>query len=555
MSERRRKFWGWGYADQVVPEAEAAEVVASAARRFGVDDLPGRPPPGEADIPLRAPRVRPPASLAPLMRDDAHERLVHAYGKSFPDAVRMFRREVPNPPDLVAYPASAAEAAALLDWAGGAGVAVIPFGGGSSVVGGVEPDVGDLYAGTLSMDLGRLDGIREIDRVSRAALVEGGIRGPALEAALKPHGLTLRHFPQSFEHSTLGGWIATRSGGHFATRHTHIDDFVEALEVVTPAGRIETRRLPGSGAGPSPDRLFIGSEGALGVITAAWMRLQDVPRKRAAASVLFPDFLAGAEAVRAIMQSGLDPANCRLIDAAEAQGSGAGDGTQALLVLAFESAALDQSQRLAQALDLCRAAGGTWDDGAAAAPDAHRAGASGAWREAFIRAPFYREVLVPRGVIVDTFETAITWDRLPAFHADVTARMAAAIRRVTGRPGTVTCRFTHAYPDGPAPYFTFQALGTWDGLMEQWRALKAEASDAVIDGGGTITHHHAVGRDHDPWYRHQRPALVGAALAAAKQALDPVGILNPGVIVDPVGRAIMPRGAMAAGPAPSLKAV
>jgi alkyldihydroxyacetonephosphate synthase len=550
MTRIRRKFWGWGTEDQIVPEGEATAVLAAAARRFGVDDLSGVPPPTEAEFALPAPRVRVPASLAHLVRDDIHERLVHAYGKSFADSVRMFARDVPHPPDLVAYPESPDDVARLLEWAGGARVAVVPFGGGSSVVGGVEPDVGPAYAGTVSLDLARLDRIRAVDTMSRAALMEGGLFGPALEAGLKPHGLTLRHFPQSFEFSTLGGWIATRSGGHFATRHTHIDDFVEALEVVTPAGRIETRRLPGSGAGPSPDRLFIGSEGALGIITAAWMRLQAAPRFRAAQAVRFRDFHAGAEAVRLILQAGLDPANCRLIDAEEARTAGAGDGTNALLVLAFESGHLDQAGRLAQALDLCRAAGGTWETVAGA--EAHRAGAQGAWREAFIRAPYHREVLVPRGVIVDTFETAITWDRFAEFHADVTARVSRAIVEATGRPGGVTCRFTHAYPDGPAPYFTFQALGDRARVLDQWRQIKAAASDAVIAGGGTITHHHAVGRDHDPWYRVQRPSLVGAALSAAKAALDPVGILNPGVIADPPTGPVGTRGAMAAGPAPRV---
>ena len=188
--------------------------------------------------------------------------------------------------------------------------AVIPFGGGSSVVGGVEPAVGDGFAGTISLDLKGLDQVLEVDRTSRAARIQGGILGPALEAALKPHDLTLRHFPQSFECSTLGGWIATRSGGHFATLYTHIDDFVESLRVVTPAGVLESRRLPGSGAGPSPDRLMIGSEGALGLITEAWMRLQDRPSFRAGAAVAFDDFLAGARAVRAVGQAGLFPRIC-----------------------------------------------------------------------------------------------------------------------------------------------------------------------------------------------------------------------------------------------------
>ena len=284
------------------------------------------------------PALEPPARLAHLCSTEPYERLVHTYGKSFPDAVRAFARNFERAPDVVAQTASEDDVAAVLDWAADAGAAVIPFGGGSSVVGGVEPAVGDGFAGTISLDLKGLDQVLEVDRTSRAARIQGGILGPALEAALKPHDLTLRHFPQSFECSTLGGWIATRSGGHFATLYTHIDDFVESLRVVTPAGIMESRRLPGSGAGPSPDRLMIGSEGALGVITEAWMRLQDRPTFRAGAAVAFDDFLAGARAVRAVGQAGLFPSNLRLVDAAECAANGVNDGSFALLVLAFESA-------------------------------------------------------------------------------------------------------------------------------------------------------------------------------------------------------------------------
>jgi alkyldihydroxyacetonephosphate synthase len=411
---------------------------------------------------------------------------------------------------------------AILDWAGDAGAAVIPFGGGSSVAGGVDAAVGDGFTGTISLDLKGLDRILEVDRTSRAARIQGGILGPALEAALKPHSLTLRHFPQSFEFSTLGGWIATRSGGHFATLYTHIDDFVESLRVVSPAGVLESRRLPGSGAGPSPDRLIIGSEGALGVITEAWMRLQDRPGVRAGAAVAFGDFLAGARAVRAVAQAGLYPSNLRLVDAAECAANGVNDGSFALLVLAFESAdhALEAWQ--ARALELVQ------DHGGRLLPDP---GAAEAWRTAFIRMPYQREVLVPRDLIVDTFETATTWDRFEAFHESVTAATEQAILEATGAAGLVTCRFTHVYPDGPAPYFTFHAAGRAGALLAQWRQIKERASNAVIEGGGTITHHHAVGRDHMPWYERQRPALFGAALAAAKRALDPAGILNPGVLI------------------------
>jgi alkyldihydroxyacetonephosphate synthase len=522
MTAPRWKFWGWGYEGSGLEPDEERRLLQFYADRFGLDGATARRAPAVDEIELRPPRLKPPARLAALCSTEPYERLLHTYGKSFPEAVRIFARDFGNAPDMVARPRSEEDVVAILEWASESRAAVMPFGGGSSVVGGVEPAVGAGFAGTVSLDLKGLDQVLEVDRTSRAARVQGGILGPALEAALKSHGLTLRHFPQSFECSTLGGWIATRSGGHFATLYTHVDDLVESLRVVTPAGVLESRRLPGSGAGPSPDRLVMGSEGALGVITEAWMRLQDRPSFRAGAAVAVDHFLAGAHAVRAIGQAGLFPSNLRLVDAAECAANGVNDGSFALLVLAFESADHPVDAWRNRALEL------VLDHGGRLLPDTS---AAEAWRTAFIRMPYQRELLVPRDLIVDTFETAITWDRLEAFHAAVKGATEQAIREATGRPGLVTCRFTHVYPDGAAPYFSFHAAGRAGALLEQWRQIKERASDAVIECGGTITHHHAVGRDHMPWYRRQRPALFGAALAAAKRALDPAGILNPGVLV------------------------
>lgn len=547
-----RKFWGWGLADQVVSTDEQKMLGGAMAARYADASIKEVSAPQVSDFDLRAPRIAVPQKLAHIVTDDTQERLIHAYGKSFADCARMLMRHVPNPPDLIAYPRTEEDVCALLDWADGHNVAVIPFGGGSSVCGGVEADVGDSYDGVLVVDMAAMNQILEIDKTSRAARFQAGIYGPQLEAALKPHGLTLRHFPQSFEYSTLGGWIATRGGGHYASLYTHIDDFVESTRTITPQGPLETRRLPGSGAGPSADRMMIGSEGTLGFITEAWMRLQDRPTFRASAAVSFPSMTKGAAAVRALSQSGLFPTNCRLIDAAEAQNSGAGDGSAALMVLGFESADHPLGPWMERALELVADHGGQFDAEAVkrsmAPPEPasdnseHRQGAAGQWRNAFIRAPFYREVLVGLGVIVDTFETAITWDRFDAFYKGVTNDMEDVIKRVTGREGRVTCRFTHIYPDGPAPYFTFQVLGAEDGnlalMLERWREIKIAANAVVTDRGGTVTHHHSVGRDHRPGYEAQTSELYRATLAAAKNRLDPKGILNPGVLIDPVGRAV-----------------
>jgi alkyldihydroxyacetonephosphate synthase len=534
----RRKFWGWGVEGAGPNEDQIRGIAATLSARFDVELKP-TPPPRIEDVTLPAPRLAPPAALAEICSSEPWDRAGHTYGKSFRDVVRGYARDFAPAPDLVAFPRDEDEIAALLDWCGGAGIAAIPYGGGSSVCGGVEPAVGDHYAGTLSVDLGRLGRVLEIDRTSRAARIQAGAYGPALEDQLRPHGLTLRHFPQSFEFSTLGGWIATRSGGHYATTYTHIDDFVESLRVVTPSGVLETRRLPGSGAGPSPDRLWIGSEGILGVISEAWMRLQHRPTFRAQASVRFEGdggFLRGAEAVREISQAGLHPANCRLLDAREAETSGAAAGDAAVLIVGFESADHPLDAWMARALEIARDAGGVVPEGEGrtrSGDAAPRGGAAGAWRNAFLNMPYVRDALVGMDVVSETFETAITWDRFPEFHAQLMAASEDAVKRVCGT-GQVACRFTHVYPDGPAPYYSVLAPGRPGSLLEMWGEIKAAASEALIRAGGTITHHHAVGRDHRPaGYDRQRPELFASALRAAKQALDPAGILNPGVLIDP----------------------
>src|SRR5262245_49610182 len=501
----RRKWWGWGVEGAGPTPEQAAAIARTVAGRFGRTVEP-RPPPRLEALSLRAPRVAPPAGLAPFVTADPEARAGHHYGKSYRDVVRTFRGELPSPPDQVAYPRDEAELAAVLDWCGANDIVVVPYGGGSSVVGGVETAIPDAKA-VVSLDLSRLDRVLEIDRVSRAARIQAGVLGPALEDQLRPHGLTLRHFPQSFEFSSLGGWIATRSGGHYATLYTHIDDFVESLRVHTPAGVVETRRLPGSGAGPSPDRLFIGSEGILGVISEAWMRLQDRPTFRAGASVRFlgaDGFLRGAEAVRRLAQSGLHPSNCRLLDALEAQTSGAGDGSHAVLVLGFESADHPLDAWIARALELCRDAGGVVPEAASgtrAGPGrgGDDDGPAGAWRRAFLQAPYVRDVLVACSVIAETFETAIPWNTFEAFHATVMEATRAALGRVCGA-GTVACRFTHVYPDGAAPYYSILAPSRPGSELAQWAEIKAAAMDAVISAGGTVTHHHAVGRDHRAGY-------------------------------------------------------
>lgn len=377
MSERRYKFWGWGYEDQI---PEAGEVAATVAR---VSELTRVSPGTEMRWPtldcvtLPDPRIQPPSVLVSIASTDTHARAAHTYGKSFPDYVRAFDHDFKCAPDLVMWPRNEHDVVAILDWASDADVAVIPFGGGSSVVGGVEPAVGERFAGTVSMDLRKLNRVTDVDTAARAACIEAGALGPVLERQLKPHGLTLRHFPQSFEFSTLGGWIATRSGGHFATLQTHIEDSIESLRVVSPRGTLETRRLPGSGAGPSPDRLFAGSEGALGVITSAWMRVLPRPVYRRSAAVWFEQFPDAANAAQGVVQAGLWPANCRVIDAEEARLTGVGNGSRHLLVLGFESANHRVDAWMEEALQCAAEFGGISDESSRDAPN--RSGAASTW--------------------------------------------------------------------------------------------------------------------------------------------------------------------------------
>jgi alkyldihydroxyacetonephosphate synthase len=517
---RARNRWGWGFQDAAIGAAEAHAAAPGVVEMLGFGSTEVEEP--AAELALPAPRVAAPSALAAICSSEDRDRACHSLGKSYVDTIRGFRGRYEHAVDLVMRPRGEPDVEAVLEWAAGANVAVIPYGGGTSVVGGVEPRVPGSFDGAVSLDLGALDRVLEVDPVSRAARIGAGASGPRLEEQLGAHGMTMRFYPQSFELSTLGGWIATRAGGHFAIGPTHVDDLVESVRAITPSGTWASRRLPGSGAGPSPDRLLLGSEGIFGVITEAWVRVQPRPSHRAGRAVRFAAFPAGADAVRAVVQAGLRPANCRLIDALEAAQTGAGDGDRAVLVLGFESTDHDVEHDLARALELCCAHGGEPDEATA------REGA-GAWREAFLRMPYVRDMLVRLGILSDTFETAITWERLPAFHEAVVGATRAAL----GDRARVTCRFTHVYPDGPAPYFTVLAPARRGDELEQWLEMKSAASDAILAAGGTITHHHAVGRDHRPWYDKQRPEPFAAALRAAKAAVDPEGVLNPGVLIEP----------------------
>jgi alkyldihydroxyacetonephosphate synthase len=531
-----RSLWMFGLEGDEPSQEVRAAMAARLSERFGTE-VTAPSIPRAQDLLLRRPRLRPPESLAVFCRQDNRDRAYHSYG--YDRSEHAVLGHYPNPPDVVAHPRSESELEAVLDWCVSGGYCVIPYGGGSSVVEGVTPpaDAGPIV--TVALD--EMDRVLEIDPTSRAARIQAGVFGPDLEDQLRPSGFTLRHFPQSFAGSTLGGWIATRAGGHYATNHTHIDDFVESVRMLSPRGWWETRRLPASGAGPDPNRLVIGSEGILGIISEAWIRVQARPRFRATAGVRFDSWEAGWQATRQIAQAKLWPANLRLLDPELARASAGLKTQQSLLIIGFESAELPQGPNLAAAVSIARQAGGripdedmSVDDGTGAPTG--RGGAVGAWRQAFI--PGGSEAgpgaAAGLGLVGGTFETAVTWDRWEELDAAVRSATTAALNQACSG-GSLNCRFTHVYPDGPAPYYTYLgAFRPGADAAEAHRVIKAAASEAILAAGGTITHHHAVGRQHRPWYDRERPEPFAAALRAVKATLDPGGILNPGVLIDPL---------------------
>ncbi len=527
-----RNWWGWGDEGDALGPSDMSTLAQQVAGVFSLPTPSAAYASAIQSVTVPATAVTPPESLATLFDFDPQARVLHAKGQSFTDVVRAFHGQVGRVPDVVLRPRSAADVAQLLDWADGNGVVVIPFGGGTSVVGGVNAPLDDPRP-VASLDLGRMDRVTDIDEVSLAVRIEAGARGPRIEEQLRVKGLSLRFYPQSWQYATLGGWVATRAGGHFATGPTHVDDLVESIEAQTPTGPWVSRRLPASGAGPSPDRMWLGSEGTLGVVTAAWLRAVPRPNQRASVTILFPVFESAMAAVREIVQSGLRPSNLRLLDPTEALVNGAGDGSKSVLAMGFEGTGRWLGSLLDPATKICRNHGGLLDGMPkmiAGDRSGTADGASGDWRQSFLRAPYVRDALVRLGFVVETFETAVTWDKADRFIEDVRERTRQAAEDVGDGKAIIGVRLTHAYPDGCAPYFTVITPGRGTDRPAQWAEVKAAAADAIIESGGTITHHHAVGRDHAPWWRQQRPEPMGRVWEAVRGELDPNRIMNPGVL-------------------------
>jgi alkyldihydroxyacetonephosphate synthase len=438
----------------------------------------------------------------------------------------------------VVLPGSADEVRAVLAACAEERVAVIPFGGGTSVVGGVEP-VRDGFTGAVSLDLGRLDRVVSVDRTSLVAVLEPGLRGPDAEAALAAEGLTLGHFPQSFEFSTVGGWVATRSAGQASTGYGRIDELVEGLRCIAPAGELHTNAMPATAAGPSLRELLVGSEGVLGVIYEATLRVRPRPAARRYEGWSFRSFEEGVEAFRVMEQADASPDVARLSDEEESRltlalasrGGRAerlgraylrlrGHEGGCLAIVGVEGDADEVERRHVRAASLLRAGGGV--------PLGRRPGES--WLRARYAGPYLRDELLGRGVMVETLETATSWSNLPTLYAAV----AGALRDALSERGTsplVMCHVSHLYRSGASLYFTFLARQERERALEQWRAAKDAASGAIVANGGTITHHHAVGRDHARWMPDEVGELGIELIRAAKERLDPAGVMNPGKLL------------------------
>ncbi len=472
------------------------------------------------------------------VRADHAERVLHAAGKGYPDLVRMRVGLPEGAPDAVVRPAGREQLQAVLDRCARLSVAVVPWGGGTSVVGGVAPLRGE-HTAVIALEMGSMTQVLELDRQSRTVTVQAGIRAPALERALAASGFTLGHFPQSYEYVSLGGCAASRSAGQASSGYGRIEQMVLGLSFAAPAGEIELAPVPASAAGPELRRLLVGSEGTLGVIGELTLRVRPAPRERVYEGVFFTDFAAGVEALRALAQQRACPDVARLSDEAETRMSlalaGAGGmkgrlgrayiglrgyGEGCLAILGFEGEAEEVAARRKRALELARRGGGL----------AVGRSPGEAWRRGRFSAPYLRDELLTQGVMVETLETATLWSNVRALHRKVGTAIADALG-AEGTPGLVMCHVSHLYETGASLYFTFIARQREGAELEQWAAVKRAASEAIVDGGGTITHHHAVGRDHAPWLKDEVGREGVAALRALKAELDPAGIMNPGKLL------------------------
>ncbi|MGZ5988989.1 MAG: FAD-binding oxidoreductase [Rhizomicrobium sp.] len=483
---------------------------------------------------------------AERVRGDQYERAFHARGRSYHDLIYLRSGDLSTAPDAVLYPRSTDEVLATLAAAGEGGVAVVPYGGGTSVVGGVTGSHGR-FKSVVALDLSAMDRVIDIDAQSMTATVEAGIYGPALEKALQARGFTLGHHPQSFEFSTLGGWIAHRGAGQGSNRYGRAEDWLVGTKVVTPRGVLHTGGFPASSAGPRLNDLVLGSEGVFGIVTEATVRLHPLPTASDYYGYLFKDFGSGIAAIRAAAREEIPVTMLRLSDPMETKFYRAFgslgkkrtlrdrfaqfyltnrgfDEKACAMIAGFEgetTTVVDERLRF----DVLAKKHGALALGE---------GQGKHWKEGRFHGPYMRDPMMDRGVGVDTLETAASWSKLDGLYIAVRDALESTIRENApraGAHGVVSCHISHSYPDGASLYFTYIFPRMLDGEIAQWRAIKKAASDAIIANGGTISHHHGVGEDHLPWMAAEKGSLGIDILRAVKMALDPKGILNPGKLI------------------------
>ncbi|MCG7595877.1 FAD-binding oxidoreductase [Mycobacterium sp. PSTR-4-N] len=520
----------WG--DPAAAKPLSPGIRSLLTQALGIDAEPAEEPT------LEQVRVRP-SALSPSDREglaaivgaenvlvDDRDRLLHAGGKSTLDLLRRRDFGVQDGPDAVLVPGDDDEVAAVLRFCADHSIAVVPFGGGTSVVGGLDPLRGDFKA-VVSVDLRRFDELHSLDEVSWEAELGAGLTGPEAEKLLGERGFSLGHFPQSFCFATIGGFAATRSSGQDSAGYGRFDDMVRGLRAVTPAGVLDVGRAPASAAGPDLRQVLLGSEGAFGIITRVRVRVHPVPETTRYEAWSFPDFTTGAAALRAVAQTGTGPTVIRLSDEAEtgvnlATTDSIGDAQitgGCLAITAFEGTEAHVASRHAETRDLLSANGGK----------SLGEGPARAWEHGRFNAPYLRDGLLSAGALCETLETATSWSNVPTLKAAVTDALTRSLAD-SGTPALVLCHISHVYPTGASLYFTVVAAQRGNPI-EQWRAAKTAASEAMVRVGATITHHHAVGADHRPWMRDEVGDLGVAVLRAVKSTLDPTGIMNPGKLI------------------------
>ena len=536
---RDSKWWGWGDPSH---EAELDPGSLELLREHLGDLRPWERPASIEEVEIPTTRALP-AAIAETVGDanvlDGHEdRVRHSTGSGYVDLASRRSGRLEHAPDAVVLPNSAEELEAVLAICSREDVAIVPFGGGTSVVGGVEPRCGGRER-LISLDLARLQKV-EIDRTSMTATLGAGLRGPEAERQLNQQGFTLGHFPQSFEYATIGGFAATRSAGQASSGFGRFDELVTSLRMIAPAGELSTLQTPHTAAGPSLRELALGSEGVLGVIPEVTVRVRPVAPSERYETWIAESWEAGCEIVRELAQAEALPDVIRISDEQETRfflalsgpsgiaGSlferylslrGVGGGC--LMVIGFEGHQQSIARRR-QVVSRALRGGGAVYLGQAAGRS---------WKKGRYEGPYLRDTLLDAGAMVETLETSHTWSRLGELYAAVGRAISGAMAQ-QGTPGIVLCHLSHAYPDGASLYYTFVARRLPGEEIEQWRRVKTAACEAIVGAGGTITHHHAVGRDHLPYMKAEVGELGIEVLRAAKERLDPAGILNPGKLID-----------------------